>query len=85
MSVESSRDDVLELLGRASAVVTMAGYNSLCEVLAARKKALVVPRAGPSQEQRIRCQLFSERNLIRVLDPNDLEPARMAQELEALL
>ena len=55
------------LLRQAAAVVTMAGYNSLCEVLAWRKKALVVPRAGPSAEQRIRSQVFSQRSLVRML------------------
>jgi predicted glycosyltransferase len=83
--VEANRDDVPSLLEAAAAVVTMAGYNSLCEVLAARKRALVVPRRGPSAEQRIRSRLFSERGLVRALDPADLEPARMAQEILALL
>ena len=63
----------------------MAGYNSLCEVLAWRKKALVVPRAGPSAEQRIRSQVFSQRSLVRMLDPDNLTPERMAQELMQLL
>ena len=85
VEVESSSEDVAALLARASAVITMAGYNSLCEVLASRKKALVVPRGGPSAEQRIRSRLFSERRLIRVLDPDELAPERLATELVALL
>lgn len=83
--VEAARDDVHLLLERADVVVTMAGYNSLCEVLAARKKALVVPRSGPSEEQRIRSRLFSERRLVRVLDPADLAPERLAREIAELL
>lgn len=85
VEVEGSSEDVATLLAQASAVITMAGYNSLCEVLASHKKALVVPRGGPSAEQRIRSHLFSERRLIRVLDPDELEPERLAQELVALL
>ncbi len=85
VDVERSSEDVAALLARASAVITMAGYNSLCEVLASRKKALVVPRGGPSAEQRIRSHLFSERRLIRVLDPDELAPGRLATELIALL
>ena len=69
----------------SSAVLTMGGYNSFCEVLAAQKKALVVPRPGPSAEQRIRSSLFAERGLVNVLDPNDLEPERLAGELVHLL
>jgi predicted glycosyltransferase len=83
--VETSREDVSSLLRGAAAVTMMAGYNSLCEVVAAGKKALVVPRAGPSAEQRIRSRLFAERRLIRVLDPDELTPARLARELLELL
>ncbi len=70
---------------KASAVVTMAGYNSLCEVLKWRKKALVVPRAGPSAEQRIRTRLFSERSLIRMLASGPQVPEELARALTALM
>jgi hypothetical protein len=70
---------------RASAVLTMGGYNSLAEVLKWRKKALVVPRAGPSAEQRIRTRLFSERSLIRVLGPGPLVPEELAEALTRLI
>jgi predicted glycosyltransferase len=85
VEILSSVQDATLLLQQAAAVVTMAGYNSLCEVLAWRKKALVVPRAGPSAEQRIRSQVFSQRHLVRMLDPDDLTPERLAQELRLLL
>ena len=83
--IEKSRDDVPQLLGKARAVVTMAGYNSLCEVLDARQNALVVPRGGPSAEQRIRSRLFSERGLVRLLDPEELTPERLSDELVGML
>ncbi|HEX2186538.1 MAG TPA: glycosyltransferase [Chloroflexota bacterium] len=77
--------DTRALLRRASAVVTMAGYNTICELLQARKKALVVPRAGPSAEQRMRSQLLAQRGLARVVDPDALTPDRLALELMRLL
>jgi predicted glycosyltransferase len=83
--VEIRCEDSTPWLQQASVVVTMAGYNSLCEVMKWRKKALVVPRAGPSAEQRIRSRLFSEQGLIRVLDPDDLTPRRLVKELIQLL
>jgi predicted glycosyltransferase len=85
VEILSSVQDATLLLRQAAVVVTMAGYNSLCEVLAWRKKALVVPRAGPSAEQRIRSQVFSQRHLVRMLDPDYLCPERLAQELRQLL
>jgi predicted glycosyltransferase len=63
----------------------MAGYNSLCEVLRWRKKALVIPRPGPSAEQRMRSRLFAGRGLIRLLAPEALTPRRLAADLDRLL
>jgi predicted glycosyltransferase len=83
--VETSVTDMTAVLQGAAAVVTMGGYNSLCEVLRWRKKALVVPRRGPSAEQRMRARLFAARGLMRMLDPDDLAPQRLAEELIALL
>ncbi len=85
VEILSSSEDATLLLRQAAAVVTMAGYNSLCEVLALRKKALVIPRSGPSAEQRIRSQIFSQQRLIRMLDPDHLAPERLAHELMQLL
>jgi predicted glycosyltransferase len=78
-------EDATVWLNRASAVVMMAGYNSVCEVMSFRKKALVIPRAGPSAEQRIRARLFAERGLIHVLDPDELTAARLSSEVIRLL
>jgi predicted glycosyltransferase len=59
----------------------MAGYNTLSEVLQLRKKTLVVPRSGPSAEQRIRSALFAKRGLIDVLYPEDVTPESVATRL----
>lgn len=85
VEILSLSDEVSSLLQNASLVVTMAGYNSVCEVVHASKKALVIPRRGPSAEQRIRGDLFAERGLIRSLDPDVLEPATLALELTEAL
>jgi len=83
--VETGVQDSMDWLRRASSVLMMGGYNSLCEALRARKRALVVPRRGPSAEQRMRSRLFAERSLIRTLDPRDLTPDALAEELARLL
>jgi predicted glycosyltransferase len=59
----------------------MAGYNTLSEVMYLKKKALVVPRSGPSAEQRMRAKLLAQRGLIDVLDPLELSPEKLAQRL----
>lgn len=79
--VLSSVEDAPSLINAADLVITMAGYNSLCEVVSLRRKALVVPRLGPRAEQRMRAELFQQKGLIDVLDPQELSPRNLAQRI----
>jgi predicted glycosyltransferase len=74
-------DDSMSAMAAADLVVCMAGYNTLAEVLQLGRKALVVPRAGPSAEQQMRCRLFEQHNLIDVLYPGQLAPQTLAERL----
>jgi predicted glycosyltransferase len=76
-------DDSLSQMAAADLVVCMAGYNTLSEVLFLKKKALVVPRSGPSAEQKMRAELFAAKHLIDMIDPNDLSPETLAARLVA--
>jgi predicted glycosyltransferase len=48
------------LMAHAELIVTMAGYNSSVEVLSAKKPAILIPRAAPRAEQRLRAAMLSE-------------------------
>jgi predicted glycosyltransferase len=74
-------EDHLSYMNAADLVVTMAGYNSLYQLLQLRKKGLVIPRSGPSAEQQTRARLFAERGLVDVLHPRESSPKRMAEKL----
>jgi len=74
-------DDSPSCIAAADLVVCMAGYNTLSEVLYLKKKALVIPRSGPSAEQTTRARLLAERHLIDVLHPSNLLPEKLAQRL----
>jgi predicted glycosyltransferase len=52
----------------------MGGYNTVCEVLTLGKRAIVVPRVRPVQEQWIRAQRMAKRGLLRALHPDSLTP-----------
>lgn len=67
-----------KLLRRADCVITMGGYNTLCEVLAYEKRALIIPRVKPRTEQWIRATRFRELGLVDVLHPDDVSPAVLA-------
>jgi predicted glycosyltransferase len=61
-------------MARADLVVAMAGYNTTVELLNAGTPTLLIPRSGPSAEQRTRARLFADRDWVRWLDPDHLEP-----------
>jgi predicted glycosyltransferase len=68
-------------VARADLVVSMAGYNTTVELLNAGTPALLIPRSGPSAEQRTRAELFAGRDWVRWLDPDDLRPDLVAEAI----
>jgi predicted glycosyltransferase len=74
-----------DLVAGAQAVVSMGGYNTVCEILSFDKPALVVPRVVPREEQLIRASRAAELDLFDMLLPEEAEdPKRMADALKAL-
>ncbi len=76
---------VPDLVAAADAVVSMAGYNSVCEAVWCRRPALFVPRRHPRLEQSVRAERFARLGLGRVLDPDRLSPRDLRREVERLL
>ena len=58
---------------RACAVVTMGGYNTVCEVLASSAPALIVPREEPRREQLIRARALQGAGAVDVMREADLD------------
>lgn len=65
--------DPTPLLRRADRVVAMGGYNTMCEILALNKRALIVPRVRPRREQLIRAERFAKLGLVDMLHPDRLD------------
>jgi predicted glycosyltransferase len=53
-------------------VVSMAGYNTIYEVLSLYIRSLVVPRIFPREEQLIRAKMLSKMGLLEMIHPQDL-------------
>lgn len=70
-----------EHIAAADAVVCMAGYNTLLEVVSLRKEAVVIPRISPRLEQLIRAAAFEKRGLIRMIRPDCLSPKILAENI----
>jgi predicted glycosyltransferase len=58
------------VLDQASAVVTMGGYNAVCESMARGLPTLVVPRVSPRREQQVRAHALARLGAVDVLDPD---------------
>jgi len=69
----------------ADLVVSMAGYNTICELLSFHRPAVLVPRAEPVSEQLVRARLFAARGYFDLVEPSELTPAALiAKVLDAL-
>lgn len=70
--------DLLPYIAASDLVVSMAGYNTICEILSHGKRTIAVPRVRPVTEQLIRAERLSDRGLLTVIHPDELTPERMA-------
>ena len=83
--IESFLPDPLPLLRAADLVVSMAGYNTTCELLALRQRVILVPRATPRQEQLIRASLLAKHGLAQMLQQEQLTPEKLMASVQQLL
>ncbi len=77
--------DMPSLIAAADVVVSMGGYNSVCEILSLARPAIVVPRAAKPTEQLLRAEALGRRGLIRMIHPDELTPDRLVDEVNCLL
>ena len=76
-----SVNDSLSYISAADLVISMAGYNTSVEILRMKKPAILIPRAGPSAEQRTRAKLFARKHWVDMIDPDEITPENLAQRI----
>ncbi|PYO75411.1 MAG: hypothetical protein DMD67_11635 [Gemmatimonadetes bacterium] len=74
--------ETCELMAAADAVVSMGGYNSVCEALAVGVPLVIVPRATHKIEQQIRAETLASHGLAQCVHPRDAGPETLAAALE---
>jgi predicted glycosyltransferase len=74
-----------DLIAGADVVVGMSGYNTACELLSCSTPAVIVPRSGPSREQRLRADWLARWGRAEVLEPDGLQPAALGEAIERAL
>ena len=72
-------DATAEAIGRAAAVVAIADYPVVCQVLGAGVPALLIPRQAPSEEQVIRAGRLEASGWCEVVSARDVSAERLQQ------
>lgn len=68
-------------MAASDVVLSMGGYNTLCEVMTSARRSIVVPRTVPRREQIIRARALERHGLVHVLDPDELNPHTLKRML----
>ncbi len=74
-----------ELMQAADLVISMGGYNTICEILTERTPALIIPRESPRTEQLIRAQCLKEQELIDYIGWHEITPQRLREKIFSIL
>ncbi len=82
--VERFRRDFLSWLAAADLSVSLGGYNTTMNLLAAGVPALIWP-FPQNREQRLRGERLQALGALRVLADGDLDPARLAAAMASML
>jgi len=75
-------DDLMSYMNAADIVISMAGYNTICELLTLRKRSIVVPRVRPIEEQKIRAERLAGFRAFRTILPDELTPRTLESAIE---
>ncbi|SEE95440.1 glycosyltransferase family protein [Ruania alba] len=81
MTVYSFVPNTQELIDGARAVITMGGYNTVCEALSGSAPALVVPRERPRAEQLVRAERLHAIGALDMLPADDADPVGLGRWL----
>jgi predicted glycosyltransferase len=74
-----------KIFAAADVVVSMGGYNTLCEILGQGTISLVIPRETPRMEQIIRARAFNRQNLVDYIPWDDFTPELLREKIVSLL
>lgn len=83
--VTKFHDSMEELIGASEVIVSMGGYNTVCEIISQKKPFLIVPRTIPREEQLIRAQVLCSMGFCDYLHPQQLSPLRIREKVLELL
>ena len=82
LTVERYTPDLLTYMAKADLSISMAGYNTTLNVLQTGVRAMLLPFTGnDDQEQRLRSKRLESLGIVRVIDPDQLNPTLLAHRI----
>ena len=73
------------LIAAADLVISMGGYNTICEILTQQTPSLIIPRERPRKEQFIRAERLKAKGLLDFLPVQDATPGQLREKITAIL
>ena len=74
-----------ELIVAADLVISMGGYNTICEILTQQTPALIIPRESPRQEQLIRAKRLKSQGLLDFIPWTEVTPQNLRAKVFSLI
>ncbi len=74
-----------ELIAAADVVISMGGYNTICEILTQQTPALIIPRETPRKEQLIRAKRLKNQGLLEFIPWTEVTPQLFRDKIFSLL
>lgn len=74
-----------KFIAAADLVVSMGGYNTVCEVLSQGAVSLIIPRETPRKEQLIRAKILHQKNMVDYIKWDELAPGPLLEKVLYLL
>jgi predicted glycosyltransferase len=72
--IKAGSDDLMRYFVAADVVVSMGGYDRICEIFSAGTPAVVIPKVKSTEEQFIRVAGLKKLGLLKAIHPNQLTP-----------
>jgi predicted glycosyltransferase len=74
-----------KIFAAADLVISMGGYNTVCELMSQKTVSLLIPRETPRREQILRAHCFKERELLDYIPWKALSTTLLRKKIESLL
>ncbi len=83
LSVIKYSDDPPAIFHAADLVVSMGGYNTVCELACAGARSIIAPRTRPRREQWIRARILESRGRLQCIGEDPPDPVALMAQIRA--